>query len=75
MNNNQEIKQFANFLNRLSGNELALIGMVSGYVISQGLTSDQLGALGNFFELVGQVMLTIGAQEQNLENSNKVIFK
>lgn len=67
---NDEIKNYASFLNNLSGNELALIATLSGYFLSQGLTVDQLNSIGNFFETVGQIILCIGAQEENRHNLN-----
>ena len=64
-----EIKNYASFLNNLSGNELAFIATLSGYFLSQELTIDQLNSIGNFFETVGQIILCIGAQEENRKNS------
>lgn len=69
--NNEEIKNYANFLNKLSGNELAIIAMISGYYLSQNLTPEQQNSIGNFLEAVGQIMLCIGAQNQNIESINQ----
>ena len=64
-----EIKNYASFLNNLSGNELASLAFLVGLLISQNINSNQINSLGNFFEAVGQTMLVIGSQKQLLENN------
>lgn len=66
MNENDRnfIKNYADFLYGLSGNELALLSAVIGYVLSQNINAEQMNSLGNFFEAIGQIMLCNGAQEQ-----------
>ena len=69
MNDNQEyIKAYASFLSKLSGNELALIATLSGYIIAKGLSPEEQNSIGNFFEAVGQILLCIGSQEQYLQS-------
>ena len=61
MNNKDRdfIRNYADFLYGLSGNELAILSAIIGYTLSQ-----------NFFEAIGQIMLCNGAQEQ-LKNRRK----
>lgn len=57
-------------LTSLNSYEFATLGFVIGVVLSDGLTSDQLNSLGNFYELIGQTILTIQAQIQIGNDSN-----
>lgn len=68
---NKEVFSYAQFLSNLSGNEFAIIASLSGYFLSQNLTPEQQNSLGNFFEAVGQIMLCIASQNQNLQAMNK----
>ena len=63
---NNEIKNYADFLNNLSPNELALIASFAGLFLAQGLTANEQNAIGNFLEAIGQIIQCIGAQNQNL---------
>ena len=66
--NSKDIKNYANFLSKLSGNELAIIASISGYFLAQGLTPEEQNTIGNFFEAVGQILLCIGSQNQYLDS-------
>ena len=77
-NNNEsnfnEFKSFSEWLFSLSAFEFTSYGTVIGYLISSVLTTNQQNSLGNFFELVGQVILTFNAQNSTLQskkNSNQ----
>ena len=63
-NQQEHIRNYADFLYRLSGNELAFLASAASLLMSQGLTSGQINSVGNFLEAVGQVMLCVGAQMQ-----------
>lgn len=65
----KEIRNYAEFLYGLSGNELASLAFIVGLLLSQNINSKQINSLGNFFEAVGQTMLVIGSQEQLLDNN------
>lgn len=67
----EEIKNYASFLYGLTGNELALLASAAGFLLSQGINSNQINSLGNFLEGVGQIMLIIGAQEQLRKNNDQ----
>lgn len=59
---NIDFSSFSSFLSSLSPLEFGTLGCVIGLLISSNLSSDALDSLGNFLELVGQVMLTCQAQ-------------
>ncbi len=78
MNNNQglddfldiDYKNMSRFLFSFSGNEFGIIGAIVGYLICQNLDIDEQNSLGNFFELIGQIILAIAAQNQVISNDN-----
>lgn len=69
--NNKTINDFTNFdfstlssfLSKISPMEFGTIGCIVGLLIAAPLNSNEQNSLGNFFELVGQVILTIQAQQ------------
>lgn len=71
--NNQSVNDFANFdykgfsefLNSLSPLEFGAIGCLAGLLISVPLSSNEQNIVGNFLELVGQVILTVQAQDSS----------
>ncbi len=69
----QKIQEFVTYLLNLTPNEIGILGSVIGVLLSQYLTPIQQNVFGNFFELVGQVMLAIGSQGQyvNEQSQNK----
>jgi len=54
---------FLSYLLTLSANELSLLALGLGYLCSVNLDANQKNSLGNFFELIGQLLLAISAQE------------
>lgn len=73
MNKVQEEKiiDFANYLLNLTPNEITLLASFLGLFFSQFLTPNQQNVLGNFFELMGQVLITMGAQGQYITADNE----
>ena len=65
---NNDYDSLADYLFSFTGNEFSIISSIIGFVISQNLTIDQANSLGNFFELIGQFMITKAAQDQVLQN-------
>jgi len=63
---NQDYPGLADWINTLNAYEFTSIATLIGLAISPLLTVNQQNALGNFFEQIGQTMLTIGAQNQNV---------
>lgn len=65
---NNDYKSLSDFLFSFTGNEFAIFASIIGFVISQNLDIDQVNSLGNFFECVGQFMLSKAAQDQVIDN-------
>lgn len=63
--NLNEIKSFANWINSLTPLEFTTLGTIIGYLISSVLTVQEQNSIGNWFELVGQIILTFNAQGSN----------
>lgn len=63
---NQDFNSFSNWLFSLNPYEFTAIATILGFIISPTLTLNQQNSLGNFFELLGQVILTINAQGTTL---------
>ena len=66
---NQDFDSFSNWLFSLNAYEFSLISTIIGFAISPTLTLNQQNSLGNFFELLGQVILTINAQNTTLQQA------
>lgn len=49
--------------------EISTFAFILGVVLSNGLNFNQLNSIGNFYELIGQTILTIQSQSQ-LQASN-----
>lgn len=50
------------FIDNLSPYDFTLLGTFIGFLFSFGLDPGQQNSLGNWFELIGQVLLTISAK-------------
>lgn len=68
---NNDYKGLADYLFSFNGNEFAIIASIIGYIISQNLSIDEVNSLGNFFECVGQFMLSKSAQDQVIVNRKR----
>lgn len=60
--NQEEIKNFASWILTLSPFEFTTLGTIVGYLLSLSLTTAEQNSLGNWLELVGQIILTFNAQ-------------
>lgn len=58
---------FVDLLLSLNPYELTILAFAISLLIAPTITINQQNALGNFFELVGQTLLNINAQEINLQ--------
>ena len=58
---------FVNLLLSLNEYELTILGFAIGTLLAPTITINQQNSLGNFFELIGQTLLTINAQAVNLQ--------
>lgn len=54
----------------LNSIEFSLLANVIGYLIALPLTSNEQNSIGNWFELIGQQILTIQAQNQLTSSGN-----
>lgn len=61
---------FVDMLLSINEYELTILGCAIGLLLAPTITINQQNSLGNFFELVGQVLLTINAQAINLQPSS-----
>lgn len=66
MNNQNELSNFSKWLSTLSANEFTLTAMFTGFIIGQGLNYEEQNCIGNWLECVGQIVLTLSAQNQLL---------
>lgn len=53
-----------NFPPNMNPEAFTITALIVGLIIEDDFTSDELNAIGNWFELVGQLLLTTGAQQQ-----------
>ena len=60
---NYNFSEFADWLFSLSGTDFVIIGTIAAILISSNLTLNQQNSIGNFFDLVGEAILTFNAQE------------
>ncbi len=66
----QDVKNFSKFLSNLSPIEFTSYGCLVGILLAAVLNSNEQNSIGNFLELVGQVILTAQAQSSyNTPNS------
>ncbi len=68
---NQDFGALSNWINTLNPYEFASLATLIGLVISPVLSINQQNSLGNFFEQIGQTMLTISAQSQTVKHKKK----
>lgn len=68
---NQDFCEFANWIYSLNGYEFTIIATLVAIVIAPPLSINQQNSLGNFFEQVGQTLLTIAAQNQTVKHKIK----
>lgn len=60
--NKESLKNLSSIILKLSPFEFVTIGTIIGYLLSVNLTINEQNSLGNWFELVGQIILTFNAQ-------------
>ena len=61
---------FVDLLLSINEYELTILGCAIGLLIAPTITVNQQNSLGNFFELIGQVLLTVNAQAVNNQPSS-----
>lgn len=68
---NQDFRSFSDGLFSLSAFEFTLVGSIIGFAVSEGLNTNQQNSLGNFFTLIGQVLMTENAQNITLAQGKR----
>ena len=68
--NKNPIAKLSDMLLTLNAYEFNLVASIIGYIIAEDQTALAQSALGNFFETLGQTLITIGAQNQYLNRIN-----
>ncbi|MDE6660536.1 MAG: hypothetical protein K2J93_01775 [Anaeroplasmataceae bacterium] len=63
------ITSLSQLLLTLNPYEFATLAYILAVIISEGLNTNEQSAIGNFYNLIGQGIQTIGAQAQNLDSS------
>ena len=66
---NQDFGSFSDWLSSLNAYEFTAIAVLIGFAISPTLTINQQNSLGNFLELVGQLILTVNAQATTVKQA------
>lgn len=59
---NTDFSALSDFLTKISPLEFTSLGCLIGLLISSSLNNNEQNSIGNFLELVGQVILTVQAQ-------------
>ncbi|MDE7264434.1 MAG: hypothetical protein K2N64_07220 [Anaeroplasmataceae bacterium] len=63
------ITNLSQLLLSLNPFEFATLAYIIGVLLSDGLNANEQASLGNFYNLLGEVIQTIGAQAQNLNSA------
>lgn len=63
--NSEYFKNISSFILSLSPFEFVTVGTIVGYLLSINLTTAEQNSVGNWLELVGQIVLTFNAQGSN----------
>ena len=64
----EDLIGFSKFLASLAPLEFTTLGCIIGLIITSSLNNNEQNSIGNFLELVGQVILTNQAQEVLRQN-------
>lgn len=60
----------ADSLTSMNPQAFTALATILGFTIANGLTINQQNSIGNFLELVGQVILTVSAQGSTLQSND-----
>lgn len=66
----EDLIGFSKFLDSLTPLEFTTLGCIIGIIIASSLNNNEQNSVGNFLELVGQVILTNQAQEVLRQNED-----
>lgn len=68
---NQDYKGLSEWLNTLNPYEFTIVGIITAFLIAPVLNANQQNSVGNFFEVIGQVLLVIAAQEITVQQATQ----
>ncbi len=68
---NQNYSALSNWLDKLDPYEFSLVGVLAAYLIAPSLDANEQNSIGNFFEEIGQILLTIAAQQITVTQNNQ----
>lgn len=67
----KSLNSFADYLLNLSAEEFSLLSFTLAFILAPTLNITQQNAIGNFFILFGQVLVTFNSQNNYLKNINR----
>ena len=70
---NQDFSRLADFIYCFNGYEATILATLIGLIIAPSLSINEQNTLGNFFEQLGQTLLTIAAQNQTVKHKRKQV--
>lgn len=68
---NQDYSALGKYLNSINSYEFALIGVIAAFLIAPTMNANEQNSVGNFLEEIGQILLTIAAQEININQKSQ----
>ena len=71
----QDFSKLASWIYSLNGYEFTLVATLIAFLISPSMSINEQNSLGNFFEQLGQTLLTIAAQNQTIKHKTRQISK
>ena len=76
MNNENNFKDFTDWIFSLSGLDYTIAAVTIAIILSKGLDVNEQNSVGSFFFLIGQVLITMNAQNitkfNNINNPNNI---
>lgn len=70
---NQDFSKLAKWIYSLNGYEFTLVATLIAFLIAPNMSINEQNSLGNFFEQIGQTLLTIAAQNQTVKHKIKQV--
>ena len=67
----KSLNSLADYLLNLSAEEFSLLSFTLAFILAPTLNITQQNAIGNFFILFGQVLVTFNSQNNYLNNNNR----
>ena len=71
MNNENNFKDFTDWIFSLSGLDYTIAAVTIAIILSKGLDVNEQNSVGSFFFLIGQVLITMNAQ--NITQNERIL--